>query len=112
MVYRGILEKLDSDSTKLAANITGDTEDSIEKPDFVREIESFDLNNLPQENIELVNRTIQNVFREHFPVDDALIDEIPDHMTIVDSEEFMRLRKEANEDAEMDLGFYSLKRQE
>ena len=46
------------------------------------------------------------------PVDDALIDEIPDHMTIVDSEEFMRLRKEANEDAEMDLGFYSLKRQE
>lgn len=56
-----------------------------------------------------MNCTIQNVFREYFPVDGELVDEIPDHMKIVDSEEFMRLRREANEDAEMDLGFYSLK---
>lgn len=109
MVYGGALEKLDPDSVELSANMVNEIDDPIEKPDFVRKIENFDLKNLTPENIELMNRTIQNVFREHFPVDDELIDEIPDHMTIVDSEEFMHLRKEANEDAEMDLGFYSLK---
>ena len=54
--------------------------------DCVKEIESFDLNNLSSENIELMNCTIQNVFREYFPVDGELVDEIPDHMKIVDSE--------------------------
>ena len=103
------MEKLSPIPVEIVADDTGETNEAPEKPDFVKKIESFDLNNLSPENIEFMNHTIQDIFREHFPVDGELIDKIPDHMKIVDDEEFMRLRQETKEDADMDLGFYSLK---
>mgnify|MGYP000969294002 CR=1 FL=1 len=103
------MEKLSSVPVEVIADNTGETNESVEKPDFVKKIESFDVSNLSPENIEFMNHAIQDVFRGNFPIDDELIDKIPDHMRIVDNEEFMRLRQETKEDADMDLGFYSLK---
>ena len=103
------MEKINLTPTEAIKDKNGETNESVEKPDFVNQIESFDINNLSPENIEFMNHAIQDVFREHFPVSSELVDKIPAHMKIVDNEEFMRLRQETDEDADMDLGFYSLK---
>lgn len=103
------MEKLSPAPVEAIANNTGETNESAEKPNFVKKIESFDVGSLSPENIEFMNRAIQDVFRGNFPIDDKLIDKIPDHMRIVNNEEFIRFRQETKEDADMDLGFYSLK---
>ena len=101
--------KISPISAETTADNPSEIDEPVEKPDFVKKIENFDLNNLPPENIEFMNHVIQDVFREHFPVNNELIDKIPDHMKIVDNEEFIRLLQEENEDADTDRGFYSLK---
>ena len=103
------MEKLSSSPAEIIDDSVGENEDSIEKSDFAKQVESFDIRNLTPENIEFMNRTIQDVFREYFPVDTELINKIPGHMKIVDGEEFARIRQETKEDADMDLGFYSTK---
>ena len=102
------MEKLNSIPIETDSSDTNENNEVVEKPDFVKKIESFDLNNLSPEDIDFMNHTIQDVFRENFPVDSELIDEIPGRMNIVNSEDFIRLRQETKKDADMDLGFYSL----
>lgn len=101
------MEKLNSAPVEIVSDDIDENEILIEKSDLAKQIESFDIHNLTPENIELMNHAIQDIFHEHFPVDSELIDKISNHMKIVDGEEFVRLRQETKEDADMDLGFYS-----
>lgn len=103
------MEKFNPTPTEAVSKNPGETNESIDKPDFVKKIEGFDINNITPENIEFMNRVIQNVFRDNFPVDDEIIDKIPECMKLVDREEFIRLRNDANEDSDANLGFYSKK---
>ncbi|MBQ6409863.1 hypothetical protein IJI18_01235 [Candidatus Saccharibacteria bacterium] len=88
---------------------TLETESEDEKPDFVKKIESFDINNLTSENIEFISQTIQNYFLETFPVKPEIIERLPDHITILNAEEF---RDKMGEDVKIInpdemTGFYS-----
>lgn len=118
------MEKLNLSSTETSSNIVDAATtvpetsaddapsrdiDPTEKPDSTKKIESFDINNLTAENIEYMNHVIQDIFRENLPVRAELIDGIPDRMNIVGNDEFLRTLKEEKEDADMDLGYYSLK---
>ena len=102
------MEKLNLTSAEANADNVIKNNETVEKSDFAKKVEGFDINNLSPENIEFMNHAIQGIFREHFPVDDELIDEIPDRMRIIDNDEFVRLCRETGEDADTDLGFYSL----
>ena len=84
-------------------------DESVEKPDFVKKIESFDINNLSPENIEFMEHVIQDVFRENFPVDSEIIDRITERIRIVENEEFVRLLEEDGGDTDIDSGFYNSK---
>ena len=103
------MEKLNLTLAEETASDVGEINESAEKPDFVKKIESFDINNLSPENIEFMNHVIQDVFRENFPVDGEIIDRIPDRMRIVENEEFVRLLQDGEGDTDIDSGFYSSK---
>lgn len=103
------MEKLNLTPAEEATSDVAETNESAEKPDFVKKIESFDINNLSPENIEFMNHAIQDVFRENFPVDSEIIDRIPDRMRIVENEEFIRLLQDGDGDTDIDSGFYSSK---
>lgn len=103
------MEKLNLTSVEDTTSDVGETNESAEKPDFVKKIENFDINNLSPENIEFMNHIIQDVFRENFPVDSEIIDKIPDRMRIVENEEFVRLLEEDGGDTDIDSGFYNPK---
>ena len=92
------------------AEVKGENSESLrDKPEFVKTIENFDINNLTPENIDFMNDVIQETFQKHFPVNSELINQIPDRMKIVNNKDFICLREAANEDADADLGFYSQK---
>ena len=63
-----------------------------DKPEFVKKIESFDVHDLKPENIEFMNSIIQNTFKDYFPVDPELVDQIPSRMNLVSAEEYTRQR--------------------
>ena len=103
------MEKLNLTPAEETTSDVTETNESVEKPDFVKKIESFDINNLSPENIEFMNHVIQDVFRDNFPVDGEIIDKIPDRMRIVENEEFVRLLQDGEGDNDIDSGFYSPK---
>ena len=76
-----------------------------DKPEFVKKIESFDVHDLKPENIEFMNSIIQNTFKDHFPVDPELVDQIPSRMNLVSAEEYTRLSEDSGVDA--NLGYYN-----
>lgn len=85
----------------------------VEKPDYTRTIESFDIHNLTPENIEFMTKTIQNYFLENLPAKPELVDQIPDRIAIVNEEEYKKANIETEGRARIDIsettGFYSSK---
>jgi len=103
------LESINSTPTEFVAD-NGNEGYETRKPDFVDKIEGFDIKNLSPENLEFMAHTIQDVFRENFPVSKELIDQIPERMMYVSTEDFVRLREdEKKEEIETELGFYNRK---
>ena len=86
-------------------------EEVREKSETVKTIESFDIENLTPENIEFMTNTVQDYFRENFPADPGMIDLIPEHILLVEDEEFKRIYYEEGEDDGVDInektGFYN-----
>ena len=66
----------------------------INKPDFVKRIESFDVQDLTPENIEFMTSVIQNYFVENLPVRSELVEQLPEHINVIGTEEFMQIIKE------------------
>lgn len=103
------MEKLNLTPAEETTSDVAETNESAEKPDFVKKIEGFDINNLSPENIEFMGHVIQDVFRENFPVDSEIIDRITERIRIVENEEFVRLLEEDGGDTDIDSGFYDSK---
>lgn len=82
-----------ADETEEPAEVTGEKRE-FEKPDFVKKIEGFDIHNLTPENIEFMTGVIQNYFLENFPVRPELVEQLPEHVNIIDSDEFARMVEE------------------
>ena len=69
-------------------NIVAASENAeAEKPDFVKEIESFDMNNLSPENVEFMTNVIQGYFLDNFPVEPQLVNELAGRIEIVDEDD-------------------------
>lgn len=60
-----------------------------EKPDYVKKIESFDINNITPENVEFMVGVIQDYFRENFPVAPELIDQLSGRYSVLSRDEYM-----------------------
>lgn len=105
------MEKISSSAPiETVAETKGEESEFLkEKPEFVKTIEGFNINNITPENIDFMNGIIQETFQKHFPVNSEIINQIPDHMKIVNNKDFIHLREATNEDADADLGFYSQK---
>lgn len=86
-------------------------EDTFDKPEATKKIESFDVNNLSEKEISFMTGVIQNYFLEHFPVKPELVAMIPEKIAVVDRNEFRRVLAEAEPDSEFGsqyaLGFYN-----
>lgn len=103
------MEKISNAPAETTMDIEDNDEISAEKPEFVKKIEGFDVQKLTPENIDFMNSKIQEVFRENFPIDSELIDQIPDRMNLMSSEEFAHFYRAEKLDSDEDLGFYSVK---
>ena len=83
-------------------------ESNPEKPDFVKKIESFDVDNLTPENIEFMTKTIQDYFLEHFPVEPELVNQLSDRISILGNDEYVKIRDEL-QGPDDKTGFYTSK---
>ncbi len=101
--------KVQSVSDDLADDSTVNRIGFNEKPDYVKKIESFDVNNLTPENIDFMMGTIQGFFREQFPVKDEDIDDMANSVVILDKNDFKEKLAECGapeEDLKYLTGFY------
>ncbi len=80
------------------------------KPDYVKKIESFDMQNLTPEDIEFMMGTIQDYFKKKFPVRSELVDGLSERIVVLDAEEYNKARSEMGDRTDIDLeemgGFY------
>ena len=85
----------------------------IKKPESVKKIESFDVNNLSPENKKFMINTIQDYFLETFPAKPELVKQLPERISILDGDEYNKILHETEEDLADDVnnmrGFYSPK---
>lgn len=98
--------------TNIIENETDDSEFRREKPEFVKEIESYDTKNLSKEQIDFMINTIQSYFYDHFPVDKEIIDKIPEKMNVLNEKEYDEVCREKATKEEYEIskeatGFYS-----
>lgn len=64
-------------------------EEVDDRPDYVKKIESFDIDNITPENIQFMINTVQDYFLEHFPVKPELVNELPDRFCFMDEDEYV-----------------------
>jgi len=57
-------------------------------------LSEINIHEIAPEDIEFMNQATQEYMRDHFPVPGELIDQIPDHIKIVDSNTFRNLESE------------------
>ena len=100
------MNNLNETSPGQITETTIEAESTPEKPDFVKKIESFDMDNLTPENIEFMTKTIQDYFLENFPVKPELVSQFPNRISILDNTEYAKIRNELDI-PEDNTGFYS-----
>ena len=88
-------------------DVTEDTKQKKVKPGSVNTIENFDIKNLTPENIEFMLHTVQDYFNSHFPVKEELVEQLPEKVRVVGTEEFLRMHHEVSGDEEIDVNFIS-----
>lgn len=77
-------------SNEIADELTeAPAEDIANKPEFVKTIESFDINSFTPENFKFMVDTIHDYFLENFPVKKDVMDKYPDHVTLLGAEDFV-----------------------
>ena len=74
---------------KLPSTIETPAEEVDDRPDYVKKIESFDIDNITPENIQFMINTVQDYFLEHFPVKPELVSELPDRFCFMDEDEYV-----------------------
>lgn len=98
---------------QILEEIANKSAETREKPDYVKKIESFDMGHLDHEQIEFMVSTVQNYFKENFPIKQELIDELPGKISILGKEEYTAKLMEltngelSEEEIEDNMGFYN-----
>ena len=102
-------------SSILYLDDTDDKSDSrLEKHSIVKTIESFDVRHITRENVDVMVSAIQDYFREHFPVKPELVNQIPDHLSVLSAEDYQRAYSEFSESHHINFddnaGYYDLEK--
>lgn len=93
--------------TQISESEVPEFDSGSEKPEIAKKIEAFDIKNLTPENIEFMSRTIQDYFRENYPVQPELVDQLPERLTILGASEFVEKQIELSGRRDRSVrGFY------
>ena len=80
-----VFDKVDFDNANDVVKQSGE----VDKTDIVKRIESIDVHNITQEDIDFMVTTIQDNLRADAYINEELIEQIPEHMTLLPGEEFV-----------------------